>query len=93
MKIFKYRQNFAYGPGEWEYRDMFSINEELLVEELHREYDWSDKYRGCDVEVIDAPAEYLEQRISDMDSSIKWANERKTKFSEALQNLRNSVTE
>lgn len=58
MIVFKYRQNFAHGPGDWEYTDKW-LEESELRHHLDSEYDWSDKYRGCDIERVDSPPEEI----------------------------------
>lgn len=53
MKFFKCRQKFGYGHEDWEYREHYSAD--VLKEELCVEYDWSEHYRGCDIEEVECP--------------------------------------
>jgi len=73
LVFYRYRQNFSSGKGPWEYRiyglvgDDRKIGQDELdemAEELHREYDWSDKYRGCDIEEVqDPPEDWLRREL------------------------------
>jgi hypothetical protein len=64
MPWLKYRHKFAHGKGSWSWRDLgpastFHVHDECIseaesiVEELAEEYNFSDKYRGLDFEIID----------------------------------------
>jgi len=85
MKIFKYRHTFAYGPGKWEYAEMNGYTKEQFVETLHNEYDWSEKYRGCDVEIVDAQKEYIEQALKDAENLLEYTKKRIEKLKEELK--------
>jgi len=62
LVFFRYRHKFASHDGDWEYLRYFVTPEtdlqasmDELGEELCEEYDYSDKYRGVDVEVMETP--------------------------------------
>lgn len=70
--FYRYQHRFSNGPGEWEYGDT-TVNYgswEVFVsektEELHREYDWSEHYRGVTIESVDLPPlEWLKEQAND----------------------------
>lgn len=75
MKFHKYRQNFASGKGKWEFATTAGWSEELIAESLNDEYSWSDKYRGCDVEMDAAPPqEWLEKTLEELKRNLQYIN-------------------
>lgn len=85
MKIFKYRYKFANGPSKWEYEEIDYYSEEQFAEKLHNEYDWSDKYRGCDVEIVDAPKEFLENLLETSKNKVQYYQERIIKLEKEIE--------
>ena len=73
MRWAKYRYNFAYGFGDWEYVEVsndweksYESLDECLNEtyHLHREYEWADTYRGFDCELVeDAPSVVIYRKL------------------------------
>jgi hypothetical protein len=59
----KYRFNFAYGSSEWHYREealAHLVKSKRFVREnclahLEDEYNYSDKYRGIEFEIVKLP--------------------------------------
>jgi hypothetical protein len=85
MKVYKYRQLFAYGPSSWSYADPADVGfEEYFAECLQREYEWSDKYRGCDIELVDAPVEYITELLTRYESKAEYAAKRIAELKEIL---------
>ena len=82
----RYRSNHAWGSSYWDYvylpdyGDPDSAIEEF-VQEVHNEYEYSDKYRGCDVEKIEPSTDLLEKLIFDEKKDIE-KSERRIKFYE-----------
>jgi len=86
MKFIRYRQNFAHGYGQWEYAEK-PYYEEDFIQTLHEEYNWSDKYRGCDIEDIEQPPkEWIESKITEIQNRIKWATAQLNDYTEYLEN-------
>lgn len=86
MNFFKFRQKFAYGAEKWDYCEHYSETE--LAEELNSKYDWSDKYRGCDIEQIESPPkEWLINQIKWTTSSIKNLKDKVKKYKELVKKL------
>lgn len=79
IKFLKYRHKFAHGYGSWEYEVIHKKNipyVEELIEEKAREYDYSDKYRGIDYEVVDYPTdEYILSQINNAENNIRYYTE------------------
>jgi hypothetical protein len=59
-------------------------DEESFAESLQREYDWSDKYRGCDIEIVDAPVEYIMKLLERYESKAEYAAKRITELKNVL---------
>lgn len=62
----KYRQNFSSSRGKWqyaEYPDGWNLDE--IRRDLGDEYNWSEHYRGADVDRIDRPPnEWLVEELT-----------------------------
>jgi len=83
MKIFiKYRTNHSWGSTKWEYTDIEvdkyykkkKDEKEVIqnfVDEIDSHYDFSDKYRGCDVKIIKPTKNFLESKIRYLECMIK----------------------
>ncbi len=63
---YRYRYNFSYGPTSWvyEYQNGEYTQSELedVVSELG-EYNWSEQYRGFDVEILNTPTPELVENL------------------------------
>lgn len=73
----RYRTRHAWGHSAWTY-DFTSREDESIAEACHREYDFSDKYRGCDVEQVPAeavPADVVGRYIEHLELAIRCAQE------------------
>jgi hypothetical protein len=57
----KWHHKWAHGSKEWEWKDLDCSPEDAqtcaqeAVETLAEEYNWSDKYRGIDYEIVEFP--------------------------------------
>jgi hypothetical protein len=88
MLFLKYRHKFAHGYGNWEYTEEYGHDIDYLNETLQREHDWSDKYRGMDVEVIECPPkEWLEKRIERMYSILLYYSKTSEELTKLLKTL------
>ena len=83
MKWLKWRNCFAHGCDRWSYRPLFvdKINDDFKeqveesIEEMAREYSWSDKYRGIEYFFINTrqvPNSHIEKKIEDMNRDIDY---------------------
>lgn len=92
MKFLKYRYKFAYGYDKFQYMvvaDDITIDSDYLKEiisELHGEYDYSDRYRGIDYDIIDnPPIEWLEREIETYSKKIIHYNNLITIYKKLIQ--------
>jgi len=91
----KYKHKHASGiDKEWSWRDLCcsakdaKAEAEEALEELAKEYDWSDKYRGMDYEIVEYPptaiikeeilstrrqVRYLQHRVIELKAMLKSA--------------------
>lgn len=70
--IYRYRTNFSDGEGVWEYTDRHYCKENVK-EFCDREYDWSQHYRGCDVEEVTFPSiEWAQKRVAEIEAGLKY---------------------
>lgn len=70
--IFRYRTNFSSGTGPWEYTDKYYYEEDIRAD-CESEYDYSEHYRGCDIEVVTfPPLEWAQKRVKAITSDIKY---------------------
>ena len=69
MSFYRYRQNFSSGPGSW--KEIEHYSEKELTEELNHQYEWSEHYRGCEIEAVRPSKEFLESEIKRANISIK----------------------
>ena len=82
----KYRHKFAYGGDNYNWMDVSWLVEDgqskddlekkhleyRVIDELKDEYSYSDKYRGIDYELFDAPPlEIIKEELDYIQSSIK----------------------
>jgi hypothetical protein len=89
VTYYKMRQNFSSGYGEWTFHETEEPwNDETLKEiarESHDEYDWSEHYRGCDIEKVEMPPwEWINK---EMGSSLRQAQYAQRRY-ERLRILR-----
>ena len=70
MEFYKYRHKFSSGPAAWMYREG-SIHEDL-AEELKEEYNWSEHYRGVEIEPWTPTEEWLNNHIHGINQQIKF---------------------
>jgi hypothetical protein len=92
MKFLRFRHNWAHGSQNWEYMvDNYGVSdpeeEKYLAEDLMRENNWSDKYRGVDIESVESPKEWLENEIEMDKSKIKNAEKRIEEMTRVLSKL------
>lgn len=81
----KYRHKFAYGPESYIWMDISGLVEvgeskedlkksnleDCVLGDIKSEYEWSDKYRGIDYELFDAPPiEVIKSKLEDAQSEI-----------------------
>lgn len=88
MKIFiKYRTNHAWGSTNWEY----GVTEDVrgFAERLHSEYDYSEKYRGCDIKTVKPSANWLKRLIKTKKSRIKEIESEIKLYSRLLKTAKN----
>jgi len=85
----KYRTKHAWGKQDWEYAEIMGgrntklFKEELsiFVENIHSKYEWSDKYRGCEVKTIKNPPEkVIMSRINSMKNVIADSKQRMERY-------------
>lgn len=96
----KYRHNFSYGTHEYEWMDVSDLVEvgqtkddlskeyleHYVIDELKCEYDYSDKYRGIDYELFDAPPlEIIKEDLDYIQSSIKSKQETAKIYAEYIK--------
>lgn len=83
MEWIRYRKKFAWGQEEWIYKPIDKYwHEESFIHTINSEYDWSDKYRGVEVESIafekipnDKIKEKIEQykkKVDSLDKNIRY---------------------
>lgn len=89
MKIFKYRKRWASGPEEWSFVDPVDVGDiNKFRDDLADEFCWSDTYRGCDIEIVDAsdaPLSYIEGLIEKQENIIKYTQIRLGKLQDEYQ--------
>jgi hypothetical protein len=90
--FYRFRHCFANGPGEWEYRDTSVAYEswaELVREtreELEKEYEWSDLYRGVEIEQIDRPpVEWLRNEAEQSKKQAEYHRVREQEFKHLIE--------
>ena len=83
MKFLKYRHTWAWGDNEWNYillheRYITSDDEfEDLIQNISKENNWSDKYRGVEHEVVDYPGnDWMKNELERCKTSIKFMEEK-----------------
>ena len=83
----KYRHKFASGVGDgFEYEECYNTGLESFLDGIKQEFDWSDKYRGVEYEFVDVPPrDFLEQKISYLESDIDYANDCIKRYGELLK--------
>lgn len=84
MKILRYRHRFANGASSWEYTDDYGLDINHLRENEESQYDWSELYRGMDIEIVDASKEYIEDQIKDCENTIALLKERMEMYRKEL---------
>lgn len=93
LKFIKYKRMFAHGYSNEiiECLGDFDSDEDLestlkeWLDEKHTAYNWSDKYRGIDYDVIDNPGnEWLLKDIERLKDSAKALLERADNFTKLL---------
>ncbi len=72
----KYREKWSYGFSKWEYSFVGDMSFESYVylkeEESENEWNWSEHYRGCEIEKVeDPPIEVVKEKIEKTKSTIK----------------------
>lgn len=86
MKFIRTRTKHAWGVTNWEYRIHPGLDFDEIAQEIHDEHDYSDKYRGCDIEDVepaDLPEGWVENRIA----GLHRHREHLTTMIEELENL------
>lgn len=85
VTYYRFRHNFAsgFGKNNWEYRDIrlgsMSWDEwrDEEARELMSEYSFTDRYRGVDIEVVDAPPKaWVAEQLDQARRSIIYFTER-----------------
>lgn len=83
---------FAHGYGSYEYlvlNDTTEITDSYVKEivyTLAEEYNYSDKYRGVDYEIVDNPPEkWLEREIERLTRIIKYSSTQIEEYSKLLK--------
>lgn len=92
MSWLKYRQNFSSGHGiwEWKYIGSAAVDDEIsdLKSQLHQEYDWSEHYRGCDIEVGVPPITVVAEEIAKLERYIRWSTKTLEQLNLELEQMR-----
>ncbi len=93
----KYRTRWASGYDSWEYKLMTPVNEEDyehykedFVQNIHSKNDWSDKYRGVDIERLedkDLPVEWIDEQIKNAEFGMEYKRQMK-EYYEQLKKAR-----
>jgi hypothetical protein len=72
MKFYKYRKGWSSGISKWEYvRLPEGETPKSFFEEMERQYEWSEHFRGIEYRKAMPPKEWFEKEIDDMRESIK----------------------
>lgn len=83
----RYRQNFSSSRGKWqygEYPDDMELSE--IRSELREEYDWSEHYRGSEIEVIDRPPnDWLKSSVDGAERQIQRLTDRIARYKKLLE--------
>lgn len=89
----KYKHGFASGQDrEWSYQEFngYNLKDDLeeAVEYIESEYDWSDKYRGIEYEVVDLPPKsVIADEIKSIESSISNLKVRLLRYNDVLSKM------
>ena len=72
MKFLKYRDKWSHGYSPYQYTTFHSEEDrEYILEDIKRNSDWSDKYRGVEWEVVDKPPQtWVESEILESNRKI-----------------------
>lgn len=95
MKVLQYRIKWASGIDKWEYKMLFDTSETWIEEEIqqiHNNYDWSDKYRGVDyhlLDISDLNKEEIEMFIERYEKNIESYKKGIEVFKKILEMLKN----
>lgn len=85
--VIKYQTKHAGGPGGWFYKWLWLDDEteatykeavRQFAETIHQSYDYSDKYRGIDIDRVadkDIPADWLQGQVKQQQARIESAQE------------------
>jgi hypothetical protein len=91
MNFLEYNHKFADGPDSKEYMvldDTITLENPYLQEiimELAEEYNYSDKYRGVDYDIINRPPDkWLEHQIDRMTNQIEYNKSMINKYKNLL---------
>ena len=80
--FYRYRHTFSYGVDPWHYRDALGLEDSEVflaeqAEELAQQYNWSDKFRGTEVELVERPpTEWLHAEADKSEDQIEYHTER-----------------
>jgi hypothetical protein len=91
MKFVKYRHCWAHGYDDWEYSENIGYNLDNpndceYVQGLMREWEWSDKYRGVDIEGVEMPPkEWLEARYKSVQNKVEYYTEMVKIYSKLIE--------
>jgi hypothetical protein len=89
-KWMKWQHTFAYGAGdEWEWVEVEDEDDaENRLHDLKNEYSWSDKYRGIEYTLHDAPdLEWLKKHIETEREGLRYQEHRIERLDKLLSSL------
>lgn len=94
VTYYRIRQNFSSGMGDWVYHetdwpwDKDTVDD--IAERSHNEYNWSEHYRGCDIEKVEfPPLKWVNASILDAQHRMQWAQARFERLRALRQTIEN----
>jgi len=90
--FYRWRRIWAWGNDDWEYEDMilsdqseWEIFAEEEAQEKAEEYNWSDKFRGVEMEQVERPPEkWLRRQVERSERLVGYYTERASRFRDIL---------
>lgn len=89
MKFYKFRMQWSSSPGTWEYiRLPEGETPKSFFNEMSREYDWSEHFRGIEFKSVKTPPkEWLQKEIDSFRNQRKWLNKLANEYLVILTSL------